>query len=487
MIALLMACTENNFARITQEDFFQQERINTVDVVLVVDNSCSMVEEQNKLASNFDSFIQFFSEADVDWQIGVVTTDVVQEQFAGRLIGGDDEVVVVDAAGTVVDEVWYDRDWPLAPGAVFSLDPSYNAAIRNDDLSHWCVVAGGTPGAANPTCTSEQGLGTDARYGAVILTEFLPDPDGVEDALGEWLELTNISEADVDLSGWSLRDNGRSYYSFPAGTIMAAGASLVLARSADSASNGGVEGAMALGDGFTLNNHDLFLTRQTEGAAEIFSEIVAQGISGVGIEMGFESVRKALIDPEYSAYNAGFVRENANLSVIVVSDEEDSSPLSVNEYLQAFADLKGGEAYRNHARMNVSAVVGDTPPAFDGEPSCSSSSGFADYGSRYVYAARATNGLIDSICNDDFSPIVGQLGLTLSGLLVEFELSRVPEMDSLEVTLYDSPDEASLVRELKINEDFTFVEERNAIVFEADQVPESEQYIKASYRIRSGT
>ncbi|HND28447.1 MAG TPA: lamin tail domain-containing protein [Myxococcota bacterium] len=487
MIALLLACTENNFARVYQDDFFQQERINTVDVLLVVDNSCSMVEEQNKLATNFDSFIQFFTEADVDWQIGVVTTDVVQEQFAGRLIGGDDEILVVDAVGTVVGEVRYDRDWPVAPGAVFTLDPSYNAAIRNDTLSAWCVGGAGSPGEANTTCATEQGLGTDARYGAVIVTEFLPDPDGVADNLGEWLELTNISDADVDLTGWTLRDNGLSLYSFPEGTILAAGGILTLARTDDSAANGGIEGALALGDGYTLNNHDLYLTRATEGAAEIFSENVAQGTGGVGIEMGFESVHKALIDPDFAPLNAGFVREDANLSVIMVSDEEDSSPMSVNEYLQAFADLKGGEAYRNHARMNVSAVVGDTPPEFDGEPSCSSASGVADYGSRYVYAARATSGLIDSICNDDFSPIVAQLGLTLSGLLVEFELSRVPELDTLVVSIYDSPDEASKVRDLVIDVDFSYVEERNTIVFEADQVPESEQYVKATYRIRSGT
>ncbi|HNH48307.1 MAG TPA: lamin tail domain-containing protein, partial [Myxococcota bacterium] len=251
MIALLLACTENNFARVYQDDFFQQERINTVDVLLVVDNSCSMVEEQNKLATNFDSFIQFFTEADVDWQIGVVTTDVVQEQFAGRLIGGDDEILVVDAVGTVVDEVRYDRDWPVAPGAVFTLDPSYNAAIRNDTLSAWCVGGAGSPGEANTTCATEQGLGTDARYGAVIVTEFLPDPDGVADNLGEWLELTNISDADVDLTGWTLRDNGLSLYSFPEGTILAAGGILTLARTDDSAANGGIEGALALGDGYT--------------------------------------------------------------------------------------------------------------------------------------------------------------------------------------------------------------------------------------------
>lgn len=484
---LLLACNEQTYSQINQEDFFQQERINTVDVLLVVDNSCSMAEEQNKLATNFDGFIQYFSDADVDWQIGVVTTDTVDPKYSGHLIGGDDELILLNADGTVVDEVDYSYTWPVAAGAVFSLDPSWATAVRNDQLDHWCVLEAGTPGAENPSCGGEQGTGPDDRYGAVIFSEFVPDPAGVADDQGEWFELSNLSDADIDLSGWMLADHGRNAFTIPAGTTIAAGGKLVFARSTDTATNGGITAQVALGADFTLNNHDLYLTRDTEGASEIFSEIVAQGTTGSGIEMGLEGPRMALLEPEQAAYNAGFVREEANLSILIVSDEEDSSPQSVDEYLRNFADLKGGDAYRNHARMNVSSVVGDQPPKFEGEPSCSSANGEAAYGSRYVYAARQTNGLVDSICDEDFSPIVAQLGLTLSGLNVEFALSRVPADGTLEVSIYDSPDESSKVKDLTIDVDYTYVEERNSILFESDQVPESQQYIKASYRIKSGT
>ena len=47
-----------------------QVRKNTVDVLMVVDNSCSMFEEQDNLAwANFSSFISAFDGVDVDWQI----------------------------------------------------------------------------------------------------------------------------------------------------------------------------------------------------------------------------------------------------------------------------------------------------------------------------------------------------------------------------------------------------------------------------------
>lgn len=482
---LLAACSDRGFTQLTQEDLFQQDRRNTVDVLLVVDNSCSMVEEQAKLASNFDNFIQFFDDADVDWQIGVITTDTVQDRFQGRLIGGDDELVLLNAEGRTVDAVEYDKTWPVAPGSVFQLDPSWASGSGNDDLAAWCVTTGGTPGADNPGCDAG-GPGADASTAAVIVTEFLPDPDGVADELGEWVELTNLSAEGVDLTGWTLTDRGRNAYAFPEGTAIDAGGTLVLARSADPGENGGVAADLAVGADFTLNNNELFLTPDTEGPAEIFAEMVAQGVSGSGIEMGLEAARLALTEPLVSGENAGFLREEANLSILVVSDEEDSSPLSVNDYLNTFTLLKGEEAYRDHSRMNLSGVVGDEEPEFEGEPSCSSASGYADFGSRYVYAATRTGGLLDSICDDDFSPIVEELGLTLSGLQVEFELSRVPVLETLEVSLYADRDEASWIRDLTIDVDFTYVEENNAIRFEYDQIPDSQQYVLAEYTIQSG-
>ncbi len=481
MLLLLVGCSETKFSQLTQEDLFQQNPLNTVDVLIVVDNSCSMIEEQTKLGGNFDSFIQYFDAADVNWQIGVVTTDVLDtERFAGRLIGGDDEIVLADADNRALDEVSYDRSWPLAEGVVFSLDPTYYSASENDSADHWCIDAAASPGSTNTGCGGT-GDGASDRLSPVIITEFLADPADVPDDQGEWVELTNVSAAEVDLSGYILRDNGRNAFVIPDGTVLAAGASAVFGRTEKT-----VAGAIAVGTDFTLNNNLLYLTRETEGASEIFAEMVAQGTSGSGLEMGLEGARLAVTEPLLSGENAGFVREEANLSILIVSDEEDSSPDPVDTYLNDYTMVKGEEAYRDHGRFNLSAVVGDTPPDFDGEPSCSSANGNAAYGSRYVYAANRTEGLLDSICADDFSPIVEQLGLTLSGLQSEFALSRVPDLDTLEVSFYADTTDESKLQDLTIDVDFSYIEESNSILFENDQVPASQVYILAEYRVQSG-
>lgn len=482
------ACTQDSgFTQDENLDTFRQNRKNTFDLLLVVDNSCSMQAEQHKLATNFDTFIQAFDGTDVDWQLGVVTTDVEEESARGRLIGGDDEIVLANASGNEQDRVSYLASWGMAEGQALALDPSWFTAISNDKADHWCAVGVGTPGAWNAACGLDaEGGGADSRYGSVLITEILADPAGVADDLGEWVELTNIAAEDVDLSGWHVQDDGRNDYTIPDGTVIAAGSSLVLARSVDVTLNGGILADLELGADFTLNNNLLFIGTSTEGANEIFAEMVAQGISGSGMEQGLEAARLVVTEPNSSTFNPGFVRPDANLNLMIFSDEEDLSPDPVPTYLSDFAALKGDAAFRDHRLMNVSAVVGSEPPDFEGEYSCESRNGSAVYGHRYVDAVSQTGGLIDSICDEDFTPLVAELGLTLSGLQAEFELSKFPDLDSLEVAIYSSPETDSKLQDLTLDTDYSYVEERNSIRFEFAQMPESETYIVAQYKIRSG-
>ena len=509
----LLGCTDYEFFNQKHTDVFQQNSRKVVDILMVVDNSCSMWEEQDKLATNFDAFIQYFDRVDVDYQIAVITTDTVNEEFMGRFVGGDDEIILSGPTGALVDRVSYDRDWTIPEGASLSLDPSIESGTFNDVQDNWCAGVDdmssgdlGTPGADNPSCgargadtaepsdstppDSDDGAEEDSggamatpQAGDVIVTEFLANPANTPDTLGEFVELKNITDHDIDLSGSSLSDSGRNSYAIPDGTAIQAGGYLVFARSADSGDNGGIDGAIATGEDFTLNDSVTVINAETDNAGEIFAEQVAQGTSGSGIEMGLEAARMAFQPELLDGVNAGFLRDEANLSFIFVSDEDDDSPYATDDYLRYFTDLKGDAAYRDHHKFNVSAVVGDSEPEFWGEPSCTSEDGNADYGKRYIDLASRTQGLVDSICDEDFSPIAAELGLILSGLAVEFELSAQPDETTIEVALYEDSDDASFVRDLEKDVDFTYVRERNAIRFEEDQVPPPSWYFTVSYDV----
>ncbi|MEL6348218.1 MAG: hypothetical protein AAFV53_34230, partial [Myxococcota bacterium] len=153
------------------EEDFVQEYNEEVDVLWVVDNSCSMSDEVSRIASNFNTFIDEFIRLDLDYHIGVITTDMVDSNDQGRLQGP-------------------------------------------------------------------------------FITPSTPDPQGA-------------------------------------------------------------------------------FTQQTD-----------QGSSGSADEQGFAAVQSALSDPLLSGHNAGFLREDAALSVIVVSDEDDSSGISAGNFTNFLFGLK---------------------------------------------------------------------------------------------------------------------------------------------------
>ncbi|MFM7204114.1 MAG: hypothetical protein ACKO6N_25310 [Myxococcota bacterium] len=186
-----------------------------------------------------------------------------------------------------------------------------------------------------------------------------------------------------------------------------------------------------------LQGDPYFITPETLNAEEVFYTTITEkvGIRGSGLEMGLEAARLALSEPLVSSLNQGFYRPEAALSMVIFSDEDDLSPLSVDEYLNLFAGLKGTAAYRDKSLMNLSAVVGDVPygcETADGE-------GGAVAGTRYIDAAIKSEGVYSSICSGDFAPVVQALGLDISGLKQEFFLTRCARAESLEVEVNGEP------------------------------------------------
>ena len=57
-----------------------------IDVLLVIDDSCSMENDQKELANNFASFIPAFLAANVSFHVGVVTTDMAKPTRLGKLV-----------------------------------------------------------------------------------------------------------------------------------------------------------------------------------------------------------------------------------------------------------------------------------------------------------------------------------------------------------------------------------------------------------------
>jgi hypothetical protein len=170
--------------------------------------------------------------------------------------------------GEVLDEVSWSR---ASAGVSASLDPEYADPESNDDALYWCAGrdtygAGdrGSPGAANPGCAivvpghCRDGGAlrpvTPLQAGQVRITEYMANPDGVDDSVGEWIELR--VDADADLNGLQLgREAGTVRSTIEASECLhvSAGTHVLIARNADASRNGGLPRVDAT-FGFSLVN-----------------------------------------------------------------------------------------------------------------------------------------------------------------------------------------------------------------------------------------
>lgn len=84
-------------------DSFAVPALPQIDILFVIDNSGSMAGEQTILANSFSNFISSFIVKNLDFHIGVVSTDVSQSG-AGRLISKSSEKYLTNSSPNLVSQ-----------------------------------------------------------------------------------------------------------------------------------------------------------------------------------------------------------------------------------------------------------------------------------------------------------------------------------------------------------------------------------------------
>jgi hypothetical protein len=166
---------------------------------------------------------------------------------------------------------------------------------------------------------------------------------------------------------------------------------------------------------------------QVDPAAALRALITgANSEEGSAAEQGLGAFVRALSAPLAYGWNLGLLRPEAELAVIVVSDEDDSSSGSTDYYLDALRALKGS---RTPHRVQLSAVVGDAGAGCMGPVSAAAA------GTRYIELARRSGGSFHSICAADWAGTLGELGLATFGPKATFALRGVPQPATLSVSV----------------------------------------------------
>jgi hypothetical protein len=163
------------------------------------------------------------------------------------------------------------------------------------------------------------------------------------------------------------------------------------------------------------------------------------GTGGSDKEKGLEAAAYA-VSPALTTgggWNSGFLRADATLHVIVLSDEQDCSDAGALEGRPSSACYTETDALVPvpdwiDALRSVKARRGDVSVhGIVGLESSTCDTVFV--GSRYVDAAALTGGLLTDICQDDMGAPMAALGLAATGMRTAFALEGAPDPATIEV------------------------------------------------------
>lgn len=138
-----------------KSDAYRQNYKPTVDVLWVVDNSSSMDEEQTAISTNFPAFMAFFLGSNLDYHIGVVSTNMQAPEQSGKLTEKlgyrwiDPDTTDPEAVFSEMAELGVfagsNEEGVLAGYAALELQTTYNQGFLRDDSSIHVVIVSDEP------------------------------------------------------------------------------------------------------------------------------------------------------------------------------------------------------------------------------------------------------------------------------------------------------------------------------------------------------
>jgi hypothetical protein len=185
-------------------------------------------------------------------------------------------------------------------------------------------------------------------------------------------------------------------------------------------------------------------------------------------EAGLEAARYFLSRERQmpGGLNEGFLREQAKLYIIAVSDEEDQSRGPVGLYEDAFRQIKG---IGNRDLINFSAITGTGANGRGCE---------AQRGARYMELAANLNGVNQDICAQNWRAAMRALGLDTFAFRTAFALSRRPRAETIVVRIGGQ----NLARGQQGGQSgWVYNRADNAVVFNPTDVPARGTQIEVEY------
>jgi hypothetical protein len=266
------------------------------------------------------------------------------------------------------------------------------------------------------------------------------------------------------------------------------------------------------------------ILRDTSDFIESFQRTAMLGTKGSAFEHGLWAAKLAVEKSlQKTSENQGFIRSDAALSVVVLSDEEDDSvqmwcedgfgrtsltadgqkdvnlcreggrspfldafgiapyalmktskglPVTTHKYAaEQFTAWAAGAKVKGAGNFRVSAITGLR--GANGAIDCAMSGGPEESGTNYIKAAQQTGGAIENICSSDWSSVLTNIGQNTVELATRVSLpaGRIPFAGTLQVSVDGQVLDAM---------DYTYDSSLHAVVFRVPPAMGSEVIV--SYR-----
>ncbi|MDP2270873.1 MAG: VWA domain-containing protein [Archangium sp.] len=227
-------------------------------------------------------------------------------------------------------------------------------------------------------------------------------------------------------------------------------------------------------DGGRLRGATKIITNLTTDPRRVFELNTTFPSSRSRWEQGLRMTQLGLSSPNIDPGqpNAGFLRPNAALAIIVLTNEDDSSFGTTDHYARVFKALKG----KGNENLVSFSVIGGTIPngcVPPGETGLYGST--ADPAIRYAEVATKTGGIIGSICDASFEQTLVRIAQALNTLKRVFPLTLPPIINSITVTVA-----GVAVRQDPVN-GWQYRTDTNSVVFLGNYVPPPGSTVRLQY------
>ncbi|RYZ77029.1 MAG: hypothetical protein EOP05_03185 [Proteobacteria bacterium] len=217
------------------------------------------------------------------------------------------------------------------------------------------------------------------------------------------------------------------------------------------------------------------LTNKTSNIVSVLSQRVRAGAAGSSVERGLEAMKVSLSSPlaGVNGMNAGFLRPNALLVVIFLSNEDDQSSGTARDYATWLDSVR--PPLPTGERSWLAHFMGVT----SGDASCKTSqwdqAGFSKVGTKFIALAEESGGSVEPICDADFRRALLNVKARILEVMTEYKLDRVPNLTTL--TIYVN----GAVVPQNADNGWTYYAPNNSVRFHGTGVPKPDASIRIAY------